>query len=167
MKSNFKDTIVAPMRFLGLDSEYPLLRSETRFSPATSNKSEGRLTFNVNYQGTKHTLVAEQIMAAYLNKLKLIIAKNGLENKEVILSVPAYLTQTERKGYLDAARIAELNVVRLINDSTAIALDYGLFRKNDLDAEVPRNVLFIDYGHSKLGAFACSFTKSEMNVLEQ
>lgn len=48
-----------------------------------------------------------------------------------------------------------------------MALDYGLFRKNDLDAETPRNVLFIDYGHSKLGAFACSFTKSEMNVLEQ
>lgn len=28
-------------------------------------------------------------------------------------------------------------------------------------------MLFIDFGHSKLGVFACSFTKSEMNVLEQ
>lgn len=106
MKSNFRDTVVAPMRFLGLEAEYPLLRSETRFSPASSNRSEGNLRFDVNYQGTKHSLVPEQIMAAYLNKLKLIIAKNGLENKEVILSVPAYLTQAERKGFLDSARIA-------------------------------------------------------------
>lgn len=98
-------------------------------------------------------------MAAYFNKLRIIIAKNGFENKEVIVSVPTYLTQAERKAYHDAARIAELNI-KLINDSTAVALDYGLFRKGDLDAEKPRNVLFIDFGHSKLGVFACSFTKS-------
>lgn len=103
-------------------------------------------------------------MAAYFNKLKLIIAKNGFENKEVVISVPTYLSQSERKAYFDAAKIAELNI-KLINDSTAVGLDYGLFRKSDLDAEKPRNVLFIDFGHSKLGVFACSFTKTEMNVL--
>lgn len=80
--------------------------------------------------------------------------------------MPTYLTQAERKSYHDAAKIAELNI-KLINDSTAVALDYGLFRKGDLDAEKARNVLFIDFGHSKLGVFVCSFTKSEMNVLEQ
>lgn len=42
-----------------------------------------------------------------------------------------------------------------------------MFRKNDLDAAIQRNVLFIDYGHSKLSLFACSFTNSEMSVLEQ
>ena len=68
---------------------------------------------------------------------------------------------------LDAARIAELNVTRLINESTAIALDYGIFRKNDLDANNARNVLFFDFGHSKLSIFVCSFTNGEMNVLEQ
>jgi heat shock 70kDa protein 4 len=48
------------------------------------------------------------------------------------VAVPAYLTQAERKAYLDAAKIAELNITRLINDSTAISLDYGMFRKKDL-----------------------------------
>jgi hypothetical protein len=42
-----------------------------------------------------------------------------------------------------------------------------MFRKNDLDATNHRNVLFIDFGHSKLSIFACGFTNSEMNVLEQ
>lgn len=166
MKSNFKDTIVSPMRFLGLDAHYPLLRAETKYTPAKTVQDNNRIKFDVHYQGEKLSLLPEQAMAAYFNKLKLIIAKNGFENKEVIISVPTYLTQLERKAYFDAAKIAELNI-KLLNDSTAVALDYGLFRKAELDAEKPRNVLFVDFGHSKLGIFVCSFTKSEMNVLEQ
>jgi heat shock protein 4 len=61
---------------------------------------------------------------------------------------------------LDAAKIAELNITRLLNESTAIGLDYGIFRKNELNAETARNVLFIDFGHSKLSLFLCSFTNS-------
>jgi heat shock protein 4 len=42
-----------------------------------------------------------------------------------------------------------------------------MFRKSELDATNARNVLFLDFGHSKFSLFACSFTNSEMNVLEQ
>jgi heat shock protein 4 len=133
MKSNFKETIVSPMRFLGLEATYPLLKSETKFTPAKTTTNDGRIRFDVHYQGEKMSVLPEQAMAAYFNKLKLIIAKNGFENKDVIISVPTYLTQAERKAYFDAARIAELSI-KLINDSTAVGLDYGLFRKSDLDA---------------------------------
>jgi heat shock protein 4 len=95
------------------------------------------------------------------------VEKNGFDNKSAVLAVPAYFTQQERKALIDAAKISELSITRIINDSTAIGLDYGMFRKNDLDATNARNVLFIDFGHSKLSVFACSFTNSEMNVLEQ
>lgn len=84
-----------------------------------------------------------------------------------MIAVPSYLTQVERKAVLNAAKIAELHVTRLINESTAVALDYGIFRKADLDPKVPRNVLFLDFGHSHLSIFCCSFTKEEMNVLFQ
>lgn len=67
----------------------------------------------------------------------------------------------------DAAKIAELNITRLINESTAVALDYGMFRKADLDATNARNVLFLDFGHSKFSTFTCGFTNTEMNVLDQ
>ena len=92
---------------------------------------------------------------------------NEFESKEAVIAIPSYLTQTERKGILNAAKIAQLHVTRLINESTAIALDYGIFRKADLDPKVPRNVLFLDFGHSSLKIFCCSFTKEEMNVLYQ
>lgn len=45
-------------------------------------------------------------MAAYLNKMKLTIMRNGFEDKEAVIAVPPYLTQSERKAYLNAAKIA-------------------------------------------------------------
>ena len=167
MKSNFKDTVSFPARFLGLRPDYPLLRSEKKFCPAKCVNKDDRVAFEVKYQGQAETVFPEQVFAAYLNKLKFILQKNNFENKSGVLAVPAYLTQQERKALLDAAKIAEFSVTRLLNESTAVALDYGMFRKNDLDATNPRNVLFIDFGHSKLSTFACGFTNSEMSVLEQ
>lgn len=62
---------------------------------------------------------------------------------------------------IDAAKIAELNITRLVNESSCIAVSYGLFRKAEL-TDKPRNVVFIDYGHSKLSAFVASFTKEKL-----
>lgn len=167
MKSNFRDTIVAPQRFVGLGVNYPHLRAETRHCPAKNDISSGKLQFQVNYQGQKESLYPEQALAAYFNKLRSIMEHNQFESKEAVIAVPTYLTQVERKGILTAAKIAELHVTRLINESTAVALDYGIFRKADLDPKNPRNVLFLDFGHTQFGAFCCSFTKEEMNTLTQ
>lgn len=48
--------------------------------------------------------------------------------------------------------------LRLINESTAVGLAYGFFRKPELPREgEPRNVVFIDLGHSKLTVTVASF----------
>lgn len=56
-----------------------------------------------------------------------------MNSKEIVISIPTYASNSERQAYLDAAEIAGLKCVRLINESTACALTYGFFRKNDLD----------------------------------
>ena len=65
----------------------------------------------------------------------------------------------------DAAQVAGLNVLRLFNDTTAAALAYGIY-KQDLPApeEKPRNVVFVDLGHSDLQIAACSFNKGKLQV---
>jgi molecular chaperone DnaK (HSP70) len=73
MKSNFKDTVTFPSRFLGLSPEYPLLRAEKKFCTAKFVQKDDKIAFEVKYQGQQETLYPEQIFAAYLNKLKLII----------------------------------------------------------------------------------------------
>lgn len=80
--------------------------------------------------------------------------------------VPAFFTNAERKALLDAAAIAGLNVLRLFNETTATALAYGIY-KQDLPGteEKPRNVIFIDCGHSSLQVSACAFHKGKLKVL--
>ena len=73
MKSNFRDTIVAPQRYVGLSVDYPHLRAETKHTPCKNDVGSGRLQFQVNYQGQKESLFAEQALAAYFNKLKFIM----------------------------------------------------------------------------------------------
>ena len=66
---------------------------------------------------------------------------------------------------LDAASIAGLNVLRLMNDTTATALSYGIY-KQDLPGpdDKSRNVVFVDMGHSDLQISACAFNKGKLKV---
>lgn len=57
-----------------------------------------------------------------------------------------------------------MNVLRLLNETTATALSYG-FYKQDLPEDKPRNVIFVDCGHASLQVSACAFTKGKLKML--
>lgn len=54
--------------------------------------------------------------------------------KDAVITVPAFFNQAERRAVLQAAQIAGLKVLQLINDNTAVALNYGLFRRKDINS---------------------------------
>lgn len=58
-----------------------------------------------------------------------------------MITVPTFFNQAERRAVLQAAQMAGLKVLQLINDNTAVALNYGVFRRKDIDAtpKVHRN----------------------------
>lgn len=109
----------------------------------------------------------EQCTAMLLTKLKDISA-NALQTQinDCVISVPSYYTNSERKALLDAAAISGLNVLRLMNETTATALAYGIY-KQDLPApeEKPRNVIFVDCGHSSLQVSACAFNRGKLKMI--
>jgi molecular chaperone DnaK (HSP70) len=45
--------------------------------------------------------------------------------------VPNYYNIFERRALFDAAAICGMKVSRLINESTAVAIDYGLARRQE------------------------------------
>ncbi|CAI1934618.1 Fe-S protein assembly chaperone HscA [Serratia proteamaculans] len=55
-------------------------------------------------------------------------AKTALEGEldGVVITVPAYFDDAQRQGTKDAARLAGLHVLRLLNEPTAAAIAYGL-----------------------------------------
>ncbi|XP_058050898.1 hypoxia up-regulated protein 1 [Ahaetulla prasina] len=65
--------------------------------------------------------------------------------KDAVITVPAYFNQAERRAVLHAAKMADLKVLQLINDNTAVALNYGVFRRKDINATA-QNIMFYDMG---------------------
>jgi molecular chaperone HscC len=80
-------------------------------------------------EGENHTFTAEDLSALVLQSLRADAEHVlGCEVHDVIISVPAYFNDTQRKATRNAAQIAGLNVLRLINEPTAAALSYGLHK---------------------------------------
>jgi heat shock protein 4 len=167
LKSNFKNTIVFPNRFLGLTPNSTTLPEEKKwlYSPLVTTE-DNRIAFEVRYRGEKRTFLPEQITAMMFQKLQSTYKKHGIGHNDIVLSVPTYYTEQERKAILDAGKIAGINIVKLVNETSAIAMSYGIFRKAELDA-TPKNVAFIDIGHGSTSVFVAAFTKEKAQILSQ
>ena len=101
----------------------------------------------------------------YLGKLR-DIATNELKQgvSAVVIAVPGWYSEIQRRAMMDAAQIAGLNVLRLINDSTAVALGYGITKSDLPEAETPRHVCFVDVGHSNMTVAIVAFSKGQLTV---
>jgi molecular chaperone DnaK (HSP70) len=104
-------------------------------------------------------------MGLFFNKLKKNWLKEGYETNEVVVSVPDYYTTHERKAMIDSLSIANLNCTSLVNESSCIVLNYGLFRRSQFDEKNPRIVAFVDMGQSKTTITFGSFTKNLSKVI--
>ena len=71
----------------------------------------------------------EELIAMILNKAREYAEEFADQKpiKDVVITVPAFFTQVERRAMLRAADLAELKVLQLINDNAAAALNYGIF----------------------------------------
>ncbi|XP_078538328.1 hypoxia up-regulated protein 1 isoform X1 [Lissotriton helveticus] len=72
--------------------------------------------------------------------------------KDAVITVPVYFNQAERRAVIQAAQMANLKVLQLINDNTAVALNYGVFRRKDINATA-QNIMFYDMG---AGSTSCT-----------
>ena len=69
----------------------------------------------------------------------------GESIKRVVITVPAYFTDSARRATARAGEIAGLTVERIINEPTAAAMDYGLQNFNEC-----QNILVFDFGGGTL-----------------
>ncbi|KAM9255766.1 LOW QUALITY PROTEIN: hypoxia up-regulated protein 1 [Cariama cristata] len=63
---------------------------------------------------------------------------------DAVITVPAYFNQAERRAVLHAARMADLKVLQLINDNTAVALNYGVL--GGKTSSTAQDIMFYDMG---------------------
>ncbi|KAF9172761.1 adenyl-nucleotide exchange factor sse1 [Mortierella sp. AD011] len=163
--SNFKNTISSLKRIIGRTfADKEIQEVEKQYLTVPLVDINGQLGVKVTYQGQETTFTTTQVFAMYLTKMKEIAAnETKLPVSDCVISIPAWFTDVQRRAVLDASEIAGLNVLRLINDATAVALGYGI-TKTDLPEEKPRNICFVDVGHSTYTVSIVSFIKGQLTV---
>ena len=111
------------------------------------NKQE--VSFNINHESQNVILKPEQVLASIFTEIKSTLSLNGIEGTEFVISVPSYTTIQERQAIINSAKIAGVGITRLYQESSSTLMNYGIFRKADLNDENPRLVGFMDVGYSK------------------
>lgn len=164
--SNLKNTVNCLKRLVGRSFNDPDVQIEQQYITAPLVDINGQVGAEVNYAGNKETFTATQLCAMYLSKIKATAsAELKLPVSDLCISVPPWYTDSQRRGLLDAAEIAGLKCLRLINDNTAAALGWGI-TKLDLPGpeEPPRRVAIVDIGHSDYTCSIVEFKKGELAV---
>lgn len=117
-----QNTVISAKRLIGrsladVQQRYPNL-------PYQFNQSENGLPLIATRQGNKSPVEVSADILSHLNEL----AEQHLagELSGVVITVPAYFDDAQRQSTKDAARLAGLNVLRLLNEPTAAAIAYGL-----------------------------------------
>jgi hypoxia up-regulated 1 len=75
--------------------------------------------------------------------------------KDAVISVPPFFGQAERNGIIQAAQLAGINVLSLINEHSGAAIQYGI----DKDfSNASRHVVFYDMGSNSAYAALVYFS---------
>lgn len=73
------------------------------------------------------TLLPQEVAAVILRELRRIAeVQLGVSVRRAVITVPAYFDDGQRQATRDAARLAGLDAVRIVNEPTAAALAYGI-----------------------------------------
>ncbi len=153
-------------RLAGRALNDPDVQIEQQYVSAQLVDVGGQVGAEVTYLGKKEKFTATQLVSMFLSKVKhMASAELKLPVSDLVMSVPAWFTDHQRRSIMDAAEIAGLKLLRLMNDTTAAALGYGI-TKLDLPTaeEKPRRVAFIDIGHSSYTCSIVEFRKGELTV---
>jgi molecular chaperone HscA len=120
------NTIVSVKRFLGRSVQDVL--KQWRALPYKFKQTQGNPIF-VTAAGDKNPIEVSADILRALRKRAEQTLNDDITG--VVVTVPAYFDDAQRQGTKDAAQLAGLNVLRLLNEPTAAAIAYGLDQRQD------------------------------------
>ncbi|PAV75680.1 hypothetical protein WR25_15173 [Diploscapter pachys] len=121
-----------------------------RFPFASFEFDETRNTVLFPSDSEKYNIEALLAMILWHTKVT-TEAYAGQTVKDVVITVPIWFNQKERRALSVAADIAGLNLLQLLSDGSAAALNYGVFRRKEI-TETPQTMLIYDVGAAKTTA---------------
>ncbi len=161
---NPKNTVFDAKRLIGRKYSEPAVQADIKDWSFTVEAGDvDKPMICVEFHGEAKKFSAEEISSMVLVKMKEIAgAYLGKDVKNAVVTVPAYFNDSQRQATKDAAVIAGLNCLRIINEPTAAAIAYGLDKRNDSNG-AEKNVLIFDLGG---GTFDVSLLTIEEGIFE-
>ena len=150
------NTIASAKRFMGRSLKDIADRAHIPYNFVDSSDSTKLLQIQTR-AGLKTPV---EISAEILKSLKARAEKSlGGELTGAVITVPAYFDDAQRQATKDAARLAGLNVLRLLNEPTAAAVAYGL------DNAAEGTFVIYDLGGGTFDVSILKLTKGVFEVL--
>ena len=145
-----KNTISSVKRLIGKN----LSDIDTKFYSLDLKDDDGVIGIQTD-QGIKNPI---EVSSDILKKLKETAEESlGNELYGAVITVPAYFDDAQRQATKDSAKLAGINVLRLINEPTAAAVAYGL------DQNKEGNFVIFDLGG---GTFDVSILNLSKGIFE-
>ncbi len=148
------NTIVSVKRFMGRGLDDIRARDGDRLHYAFEEGEGGVPRIRTDAGLVSPVEVSAEILRVLRERAE---ATLGGELEGVVITVPAYFDDAQRQATKDAARLAGLKVLRLLNEPTAAAVAYGLDRRAE------GVVAIFDFGG---GTFDISLLRLNQGVFE-
>ncbi|CAF1034114.1 unnamed protein product [Adineta steineri] len=146
LTSNPENTVFDVKRLIGREYNDPSVQSDIKNFPFTVINRKSKPTIAINIGSERKYFKPEEISAMVIGKMREIAeAYLGYNVTRAVISVPSYFNSAQRQATRDAAAISGLHVMRLINEPTAVAIAYGLDKK-----EGEKNIVVFDLGGGTL-----------------
>ncbi|CAK9161469.1 unnamed protein product [Ilex paraguariensis] len=163
---NPKNTISQIKRLIGRKFSDPELQRDLSALPySVSEGPDGYPLIHARYLGEVRAFTPTQVLGMVFSNLKSIAEKNlNAAVVDCCIGIPVYFTDLQRRAVIDAATIAGLHPLRLMHETTATALAYGIY-KTDLPENDQLNVAFVDIGHASMQVCIVGFKKGQLKIL--
>eukprot|EP00978_Attheya_sp_CCMP212_P029881 scaffold107872_cov51-Attheya_sp.AAC.4 len=187
--SNYKNTITNMKRLVGLAFEDPRAQAEMKRLPyecvPMKHASGGPDSIGVKVMyNNEETIVSIEAVAGMMVKhMGGISAAKAAEHStdsrmsdvtdesllpnDWVIAVPSYYTDAQKRAFLVGCEISGIRgILRLMNETTATALAYGIFKdiKKEFTHESPTNVLFLDMGATSYSVSVIAFVTGKLIV---
>lgn len=164
---NVKGTITQLKRLIGLKFNTPEREKIQNLIPYELVELEdGFIGVKVMYLEQEKIFRVEQCVA-YLIKDNFEIARlQNIHATDCVIIGSPFWDECQRRTVLDAAKIAGVNVLKLLNSTTAAAIGYSMYHRKRLPEKVDKAVpvAFVDFGDSSINCAIVMLSQGSVEV---
>eukprot|EP00996_Jenningsia_fusiforme_P001586 NODE_245_length_2611_cov_184.455504_g223_i0.p1 GENE.NODE_245_length_2611_cov_184.455504_g223_i0~~NODE_245_length_2611_cov_184.455504_g223_i0.p1 ORF type:complete len:841 (-),score=220.29 NODE_245_length_2611_cov_184.455504_g223_i0:89-2542(-) len=175
---NWKNTVCCAKRLIGVHYDSEAFRHEKKFLRIPTRPDDsGLVEVRVQYKWEERWMKPEQLVAMLFTQFRSYMEQEvALESKvspvavkvaDCVVSTPVFFTTAQRRLLHNSLQISGFNPLALLNETTAAALDWGIFKSSTLpeDEKDAVVVAIVDVGHAATTCSVVSFSKGQLKVL--